>query len=59
MTKKPKVPKKKKIVKYRVVIKSQWKDFTYQSDAREFARSVLQNDAVYFMECKKVMVDEE
>ena len=51
-------PKKKKIEKYRVVITEQWRDFDTQKEAREFARKVLENSAVYYMQCKKVEVDE-
>ena len=58
-TKKPVGRPKKKITKYRVTIDKQWKDFNNQGEAREFARKVLQNDAVYYMTCDKVEVEDE
>lgn len=50
-------PKKCKKTVYRVTIKEQHRDFSNQIDARNFARKVLQNDAVYFMTATKEEVE--
>ena len=57
--KKKQEPEKKMVKKYRVLISKQWRDFDGQEEARKYAREVLQNDAIYFMSCEKVEVEEK
>lgn len=51
--------KKKMVKKQRVLIDRQWVDFDSQKAAREHAREILQNNAVYFMSMYEVEVEEK
>ena len=50
---------KKLVTKFRIRIIGQHKDFDNQEDARKFARKVLENEAVYFLECVEIKVEEK
>lgn len=51
------IKKKKKI--FRVRIGAQWRDFDVQKDARDYARKLLESDAIYYMSCTEEFVEEK
>lgn len=54
-----KKPKKKKVRKFRLKLKEQYKDFSDQDNARTALIKILQTEEVYFCSLDKVFVEKD